>query len=607
MILTHFYKIFLVLSLFWLTTTVVSAQTLQKFGDNATFITDKAVLELESNSKGFLLPRMTKIEMETISNTGLTPEGLIVICTDCSTVGTSEIQIYTNGTWNGLLTTTLDLGLEENHILLGNADDKAEAREISGDITLDNVGVSTIGASKVLSSMILNGEIVNDDVNSDASISGTKINPNFGSQNIFTRGALDAGATSLGTLNVDGATVLVSTLAVTDLTTIADATVTGALKVTCDTAAVFTQIPKAPTAAPGTNTTQLATTEFVMLNRSAYYKSVEGITQDPAVSTRETADVLIPGMILSPKYKGDYAVTFNAQYSINPADKTAQSSIDLKEAYATLTEQVDTGSSFPPFTQNVSTISPGVYITTAAINIAADITITLNGAGTYIFRSTAGALSMGASVEIILENGAKAEDIFWVAEGAVSIGAGADIKGNLISNNGAVSLGAGGQVNGKLLAMKSGAISMDACTLTNTGNPTYLTALNWKNMLDFVVFGVGSYISHAGAGSSTINDDIGTENGSIALPTFNSSTINGEFYTSTTQIASASFSLYQNGSIIANSTRVKSSKSDTTDISLQAVATVEVDQPIDVRWHCDTGEVSLENSILTIIHVSNYD
>jgi hypothetical protein len=46
-------------------------------------------------------------------------------------------------------------------------------------------------------------------------------------------------------------------------------------KVTGDTAADFTQIPTAPTADPGTNTTQLATTAFVIAQQSESYSSIE--------------------------------------------------------------------------------------------------------------------------------------------------------------------------------------------------------------------------------------------------------------------------------------------------------------------------------------------
>jgi hypothetical protein len=53
MILTHFTK-YLLYSRCLLTSIGASAQVVQKFGVNTNSITDKAVLELESTSKGFL-------------------------------------------------------------------------------------------------------------------------------------------------------------------------------------------------------------------------------------------------------------------------------------------------------------------------------------------------------------------------------------------------------------------------------------------------------------------------------------------------------------------------------------------------------------------------
>jgi hypothetical protein len=40
-------------SLFWFCASGVSAQIVQKFGDNSNTINDKAVLEIESTTKGF--------------------------------------------------------------------------------------------------------------------------------------------------------------------------------------------------------------------------------------------------------------------------------------------------------------------------------------------------------------------------------------------------------------------------------------------------------------------------------------------------------------------------------------------------------------------------
>jgi hypothetical protein len=57
---------------------------MQKFGDNSNTINDKAVLEIESTTKGF--SRMTKTQRGLITNP---PEGLMW-CTDCSLSKGSE-------------------------------------------------------------------------------------------------------------------------------------------------------------------------------------------------------------------------------------------------------------------------------------------------------------------------------------------------------------------------------------------------------------------------------------------------------------------------------------------------------------------------------------
>ena len=63
------------------------------------------------------------------------------------------------------------------------------------------------------------------------------------------------------------------------------------------------------------------------------------------------------------------------------------------------------------------------------------------------------------------------------------------------------------------------------------------------------------------------------------------------------------FLKYQNGNLIANSSKIKNAALNATDISLQAIATVAAGQPIDIRWKVETGTTTLANRILTIIKV----
>lgn len=75
----------------------VLAQKQQKIGTNANNINSSAVLELESNSRGFLPPRMTLAQRNTIVSAAA---GLIIYCSDC---GNGEIQFYNSvSAWQGL-------------------------------------------------------------------------------------------------------------------------------------------------------------------------------------------------------------------------------------------------------------------------------------------------------------------------------------------------------------------------------------------------------------------------------------------------------------------------------------------------------------------------
>ena len=86
-----FYSAFL-----WFSVAEVSAQKTQKIGDNPYSIDSKAVLELESTTKGFLPPRMTTAQMNAITSP---TEGMIVYCTDCGVNTDGELRIAYNSVW----------------------------------------------------------------------------------------------------------------------------------------------------------------------------------------------------------------------------------------------------------------------------------------------------------------------------------------------------------------------------------------------------------------------------------------------------------------------------------------------------------------------------
>jgi len=115
------------------------------------------------------------------------------------------------------------------------------------------------------------------------------------------------------------------------------------------------------------------------------------------------------------------------------------------------------------------TIPPGCYFSGGAMNITVSTTVTLNGAGVYIFRP-GGALNTGANSRVALAGGACASDVFWVPVGAATLGANAapspepTFAGNILAAAG-VTLGHFANLTGRALAF-GGTVTTDANTIT---------------------------------------------------------------------------------------------------------------------------------------------
>ena len=114
-------------------------------------------------------------------------------------------------------------------------------------------------------------------------------------------------------------------------------------------------------------------------------------------------------------------------------------------------------------------IPPGCYSSGGAMNVTATTTVTLNGAGVYIFRP-GGALTTGANSRVILAGGACASDVFWAPVAATTLGANAALSptptfvGNILDAAG-ISIGHFANVTGRALAF-GGTVTTDANTIT---------------------------------------------------------------------------------------------------------------------------------------------
>ena len=112
------------------------------------------------------------------------------------------------------------------------------------------------------------------------------------------------------------------------------------------------------------------------------------------------------------------------------------------------------------------TITPGVYTCTVTIGIATGTNVTLSGAGVYVFRTSQG-INQASGTQVLLTNGAVAQNVFWVPAMAVSIvgtaGTATKMAGVILAKTN-IAVGTNATVNGRLLAQT--AVSLDQATVT---------------------------------------------------------------------------------------------------------------------------------------------
>jgi hypothetical protein len=95
------------------------------------------------------------------------------------------------------------------------------------------------------------------------------------------------------------------------------------------------------------------------------------------------------------------------------------------------------------------TLTPGLYKSTGSLDISSG-DLTLSGAGVYIFQ-VASDFSMTDGRQVILSNGATADNIFWQVGTLAALGTTATMYGNILASN-AVTLNTGAVVYGRCLA-----------------------------------------------------------------------------------------------------------------------------------------------------------
>ena len=559
-----------------------------------------SILTVASTTKGILIPQMTTSQKLLISSPAT---GLQVYDTTLGIVswynGTAWINTYNTTLTGGVTTSTSNVAT-----VVTNAN-------LTGDVTSIGNASTVVALNGTVLSSLATGILKNTTASGVPSIAVAADYPTL-NQNTTGTSANVSGTVAIanGGTGAASITAALNNLGLNNVNNTSDALkpISNAVQTQLNLLApiaspTFTGTPTLPTGAVavtqavGTNTTALATTAFVLANvggnsqsKAAPYLSITASTE---ITTTSTADVATD-MTLS-MTAGTYVANFNAQYSIVAGNQTTQAVTDLTTAYNYLMGLKATNTTHATAFGG-ETLTPGIYTVPAAGSLAGNLVLDGQGntAAIFVFRFGA-AFNTGAGTVVSFTNGAQSSNVYWIAEGAIGCGATTTMKGTMIAHGAAVSLGASCNLDGRMLST-TGAIGIDTCTITT---PSSSSSCNLGVCSSFCMFTSNGGLTNAG--TTTITGNIGTNSGTITG--FGSATITGNQYTAgSAGFATATFSIYQNGVLIANSQRLRTSTSSN-DVYLQAVATVTNNQNIDVRWSTTLGTIKLQNRILTTIQV----
>lgn len=214
----------------------------------------------------------------------------------------------------------------------------------------------------------------------------------------------------------------------------------------------------------------------------------------------------------------------------NPDTTTAGAKDDLLIAYNQLNAAIPT-TSLSNLMGNGQTITAGVYAISGNTTLNLDLTLDGQADSNSVFIiQIQGTFSASTASRVILTSGAQACNVFWKVEGAVSIGTGATMRGNIIANNAAIEFMVSDTLEGRALTT-TGQVSMNALTAsipTGCGS-TMLSGPAAPALASTACYALFSGSgSVANGGSTFVTGDIGTNAG---LTTgYNALNVNGTIH-----------------------------------------------------------------------------
>lgn len=198
---------------------------------------------------------------------------------------------------------------------------------------------------------------------------------------------------------------------------------------------------------------------------------------------------------------------------------TAAAAADLLNAYNDINSRTPTNNHAFQL-GNGETLNAGIYALAGHTDLSGNLT--LDGQGNpnalFIFKVAGGTFTSSANSQVTLINGAVACNVFWVIEGAINIGSGTIMKGNVIANNAAIDLNAGANLEGRALSTTGAIVVNGVVTVMPLGCGVPILTGPMAPALGktscFALFSSNGLVSNTG--TTSVTGDIGTNFGSTS-------------------------------------------------------------------------------------------
>jgi hypothetical protein len=290
---------------------------------------------------------------------------------------------------------------------------------------------------------------------------------------------------------------------------------------------------------------------------------------------------------------GTYLANFNGSYTTTLSNPL----MDVIDVRTALLNLPITGI-IPNIIPNGYTILPGVYdLAAAAISTPALASITFDGSGLYVIKTT-GAMSTGASTTFLLSNGASASDIFWVIDGAFSLGANTNFIGTVISL-GAISFGDACIVDGRCLSITTGAFAATNTLTTTLTRPIDSLFMSLKSAVNFAILTNNGNMTITNSGIFTINGNIGSATGVYAGGSAN---VNGVIEIPIMPTSIFTIGIYENSILIPKTFR--SLMGDCNSISISCIIISVGTNSYQIGINVISGTLYINEAIFSMVKIS---